>query len=99
MTKCAEVARSNCAVDEVHRFRGSAFLDGDYAVFADLLNGLGDDVADGGVAIGGNRGDLADFVLVLDLLRGLLTASMAAVTALSMPRLVWFSVMVTRGPS
>jgi hypothetical protein len=43
-------------------------LDGDYAVLAHLLHGLGDDVADGLVAVGADDADLGDLLLVLGLL-------------------------------
>ena len=41
---------------------GLGFLDRDHAVLADLLHRFGDDVADGGVAVGGNGADLRDHV-------------------------------------
>ena len=44
------------------------FFDGDGAVLADLVHRVGDDLADGVVPVGGDGGDLRDFVLVLDLL-------------------------------
>src|SRR6266487_511068 len=46
---------------------GLGFLDGDRAVLADLVHGLGDDLADGVVPVRRNRGDLLDFLLVLHL--------------------------------
>ena len=49
-------------------FDGLGFFDGDGAVLADLVHGVGDDFADGGVPVGGNGGDLLDLFLVLDLL-------------------------------
>ena len=42
--------------------------DTDGAVFADLVHGIGDDVADLGVPVGGDGRDLADFLAVGDLL-------------------------------
>ena len=47
------------------------FLDGDDAVLADLLHGLGDEVADGLVVVGGDGRDLGDLLLVLGRLRQL----------------------------
>jgi hypothetical protein len=41
---------------------GLGFLDRDDAVLADLFHGLGNDVADGGVAVGGNSAHLRDHV-------------------------------------
>ena len=41
---------------------GLGFLDRDHAILADLLHRFGDDVADGGVAVGGNGADLRDHV-------------------------------------
>ena len=41
---------------------GLGFLDRDHAVLADLLHRVGDDVADGRVAIGGNGSHLRDHV-------------------------------------
>src|SRR5437762_9236568 len=40
-------------------------FDGDHAVLADLLHGLGDQRADGRVVVGGDRGDLGDLLLAL----------------------------------
>ena len=69
-----EVGRE-VALVELHAFddleRGLdrlGFLDRDGAVLADLVHGVGDDVADGVVPVGGDGGDLLDFLLVLDLL-------------------------------
>src|SRR5207249_5216641 len=68
-----EVRRDVPAV-ELHAFdhlqRGlEAFglLDGDHAFLADLLHGVGDDVADGLVAVGGDGADLGDLGLALRL--------------------------------
>ena len=47
---------------------GLGFFNGDGAVFADLVHGFSDDVADGGVPVGGDSGDLLDLLLVLNLL-------------------------------
>lgn len=43
-------------------FDGLALLDGDDTFLADLLHGGGDEVADVGVAVGGDGGDLSDFL-------------------------------------
>ena len=52
-----------------HHFQGGfhalGFFDGDDAFFADLVHGVGDDVADGGVVVGGDGADLGDLFLVL----------------------------------
>ena len=57
------------AFDHFERgFDGLGFFDRDGAVLADLVHGVGDDLADGGVPVGGDGGDLLDFLLVLDLL-------------------------------
>jgi len=45
-------------------FDGLSFFNGDGAVFADFVHGLGDDVADGLVPVGGNGGHLLDLFLV-----------------------------------
>ena len=50
------------------RLDALGFFDGDGAVLADLVHGVGDDVADGGVPVGGDGGDLRDLGAVLDLL-------------------------------
>ena len=44
---------------------GLGFLDRDHAFLADLVHGLGDDVADGLVVVGGDGADLGDFLLLL----------------------------------
>src|SRR5580692_10345779 len=61
-----EVGREVAAV-ELHAFddfelgfEGLGLFDGDDAVFADLLHGLGDDLADGLVIVGGNGADLGN---------------------------------------
>ena len=41
---------------------GLRFLDRDHAVLANLLHRVGDDVADGRVAVGGNHADLGDHI-------------------------------------
>src|SRR6185369_8079843 len=63
-----EVRREIAAV-ELHTFNhvqlgleGLGFLDGDDAIFADLLHGLGNDVADGLVIVGADRADLGNHV-------------------------------------
>ena len=56
------------ALDEVHlHAEGLALLDGDDAVLADLVDGLGDHLADLGVGRG-DGGDLGDLLLVVDVL-------------------------------
>ena len=74
------------ALDEVHlHAEGLRLLDGDDAVLADLVDGLGDDLADLGVGRG-DAGDLGDLALVVDLdghAPG--SAATAASTAASMP--------------
>ncbi len=50
----------------LHRLR---FLDGDDAFLADLLHGLGQDVADDGLAVGADGPDLGDLGLALGRLR------------------------------
>ena len=77
------------ALDEFERrLGGLAFLDGDDAVLADLLEGVGHQLADRRVVVGGDRGDLRHFFLRGEPLghasRRYLTA---ASTALLMPRL------------
>ena len=63
-----EVRREVAAVElhAVHGLQlgghGLGFLHRDHAVLADLLHRFGDDVADGGIAIGGNAADLRDHV-------------------------------------
>jgi hypothetical protein len=47
---------------------GLGLFDGDGAVLADLVHGVGDDVADLEVPVGGDGGDLADFLAVVHLL-------------------------------
>src|SRR5690606_25531559 len=61
-----EVGRQVAAV-ELHAFddiqlggHAFAFFHGDDAVFADLLHGLGDGVADGLIGVGGDGGNLRD---------------------------------------
>ena len=51
---------------ELHA-EGVGLLDGDHAVLADLVDGVGDDLADGRVG-GRDGGDLGDLGLVVDLL-------------------------------
>ena len=72
-----EVRREVAAV-ELHAFdqvqfgaHGLGLFDGDDAVLADLLHGLGDGLADFGVTIGGDGADLGDLLVVLDLDRHL----------------------------
>ncbi len=57
------------ALDDVDgRLEALAFLDGDHAVGADLLEGVGELLADRLVVVGGDRGDLGDLLLARDLL-------------------------------
>ena len=49
------------------RLDGLRFFDRDRAVFADLVHRVGDDFANRGVPVGGNRRDLFDFLFVFDL--------------------------------
>src|ERR1035438_5872285 len=57
------------ALDHFERgFNGLGFLDSDGAVLADLVHRVGDDLADGGVPVGGDGRHLLDFFLVLHLL-------------------------------
>src|SRR3712207_9556841 len=69
-----EVRREVAAV-ELHAFHdielglgGLGLLDGDHALVADLLHGMGDHLADVLVAIGRDRADLGDLVGGLHLL-------------------------------
>ena len=69
-----EVRRQVAAV-ELHAFNnfelglgGLGFLNRDDAFIADLLHRLGDHLADGGLAIGGDGANLRDFFRCLDLL-------------------------------
>ncbi len=64
-----EVGRQVAAV-ELHTFddvefvlQGLAVFNGDDAFLADFLHGLGDDVADREIGIGGNGADLGDFLI------------------------------------
>ena len=53
------------ALDELERgFGGLAFLDGDDAVLADLLEGVGHQLADGRVVVGADAGDLLHLFLL-----------------------------------
>ena len=70
--------RAEVALVELHALgeleveaEGVALLDVDHAVLADLLDGVGDDVADGAVA-GGDGGHAGDLLLAGDLLALLL---------------------------
>ena len=47
-------------------FKSFGLFDGDGAVLTDLFHSFGDDVADGGIAVGGNGGDLSDLVADTD---------------------------------
>ena len=71
------------ALDEVDlHAEGVRLLDGDHAVLADLVHGLGDEVADLLVVVGRDGRDLGDLVLVVDVDWTLaLIASTAASTA------------------
>ena len=74
-----EVRREEAAI-ELHAFddfdrrlAAAAFVDGDHAVFADLHEGVGQHVADRWIVVAGDRGDLLQALLVLDVdLLGLL---------------------------
>ncbi len=63
-----EVRREIAAVElhAVHGLQfgghGLGFLDRDHAVLADLLHGFGNDIADGGIAVGGDAAHLRDHV-------------------------------------
>ena len=63
-----EVGREIAAIElhAVHGLQlgghGLGFLDRDHAVLAHLLHRFGDDVADGGIAVGGDAADLGDHV-------------------------------------
>ena len=59
---------SNCmpSTSSTSGFQRLAFFDGDDAVFADLVHGLGEDLADLGVLIGRAGGDLLDLLAGLD---------------------------------
>ena len=68
-----EVRREIAAI-ELHAFddlevglQALALFDGDHAVLADLFHGVGQDVADLGIAVGGHRADLGDRLLRLAL--------------------------------
>ena len=63
------------ALVELHTFDdveggldGLCLFNGDGAVFADLIHGVSNDIADRLVPVGGDGGDLADFLAVIDLL-------------------------------
>ena len=58
------VAAGMNPMDLKRRLDGLRLLDRDGAVLADLVHGIGNDVADGLVPVGGDRGDLADFFAV-----------------------------------
>ena len=67
--------RGEVALVELHALNdveggldGLGLFDGDGAVLADLIHGVGNDVADGLIPVGGDGGDLADFLAVVDLL-------------------------------
>src|SRR5690606_37008006 len=47
------------------RLQALGLLDRDHALLADLVHALGDDLADLGVAVGGDGGDLGDLAAVL----------------------------------
>ena len=55
------------ALDQIDgRFEGLALVDGDHAVFADLVHGLGQPLADLDVLVGGAVGHLLDLLAGLD---------------------------------
>src|SRR5260370_11245372 len=68
---CHKVGREVAAVelhalDHVPRgFKALRLLDGDHTFLAHLLHRLGDDVANGGIPVGGDGSDLCDFLGVL----------------------------------
>ena len=69
----------NVAAVELHAFdhvelglERLCLFDRDHALVADLLHGLGEEVTDLAIAVGGNRADLGDFFVGGDLLRILL---------------------------
>ena len=73
-----EVGRDVAAV-ELHAFdhfelglQGLRLFDRDHALVADLLHRVGEELADFGIAVGGNRADLRDLLVGGDLLRVLL---------------------------
>ena len=77
--RIGDEVRGEVAAVELHAFddleggfHGLGFFNGDDAFLADLLHGLGDDVADGLVVVGGDGADLGDFLVVLDRLGDLL---------------------------
>ena len=73
------------ALDEVELHAERVrLLDGDHAVLADLVDGVGDDLADRAVG-GRDGGDLGDVALVVDVDLAGLIESTAAATAASMP--------------
>ena len=72
-----EVGRK-VALVELHAFNdvegrldALGFLNGDRAVLADLVHRISDNLADGGVPVRRNGGDLSDLVAILDLLADL----------------------------
>jgi hypothetical protein len=65
--------------------RPLALFDGDHAVLADLVEGLGHDLADFRVVVGGDGGNVGDLVLLHRLGHGR-CRSTTAVTAFCMPR-------------
>ena len=67
---------------------GLAFFDGDDAVFTDLVHGLGDDLADLAVVVGGDGGDVFHVLLALDVMLIVLSLATTSSTARSMPRFI-----------
>ena len=68
--------RREVTLVELHAFddvegglNGLGFFDGDGAILADAVHGLGDDVTDGGIPVSRDGRDLLDFFAGLDLLR------------------------------
>ena len=60
------------AFDEVEGgFGALGFFNGDHAVFANLVHGVGQQLADFGIVVGGDGANLGDLVVVLDLGREL----------------------------
>src|ERR1039457_4024189 len=82
------------ALVELHAFdhfegglNGLGFLDRDGAVLADLVHRVGDDLADGGVPVGGDSGDLLDLLFVFYLLGDLVEVRDGGLNGLADPAL------------
>ena len=70
VTKCGRdiPCRTACLRPDRRGFEALALFDGDHAVFADLVHGVGDHLADLLILVGARGADLGDFLGVLDLL-------------------------------